>query len=198
MHIALHQNCQQHCLWMRSISVCVQNAQCQKSVFLVQRAERTYCCTKSATKSVFRYLVWVFLKRTMPKKCVLGVARRTRTPGHHKYHQECFWTPSMGMFEMHNAKKVFSRSARQTHIPLHPKCDQKCLWVPSTGVLEIHDAKSCVFLVWHAECTDLCINSAIKIVFRYLVWVCLQCTMPKKCVCTYLCTKLPPKLYFDT
>ena len=36
----------------------------------------------------------------------------------------CLWILSMGVFQMHNAKKVcFFSVACQTHIPLHQKCD---------------------------------------------------------------------------
>ena len=39
------------------------------------------------------------------KMDVFGVARQTRTPLHETCQQECLWTPHMGVFEMHNARK---------------------------------------------------------------------------------------------
>ena len=45
----------------------VQMHKAPKCVFLVWRARRIYLYTKSAIKSVFGYLVWVYLKCTVPK-----------------------------------------------------------------------------------------------------------------------------------
>ena len=68
-------------------------------------SEHAYLYTKRTTKSVFRCLVWVFLKRTMPKMCIVGVAPQTCIPWHQTYHQKYFWIPGMGVFEMHDDKK---------------------------------------------------------------------------------------------
>ena len=47
------------------------------------------------------------------------------------------------------------------------------------AVLEVHNAKKCVFLVRRAEHAYGCTDIAIRSVFGYLDWVCLQCTVPK-------------------
>ena len=57
-HIPLHQNCERDCLRIPSMDV-FEMHDAKNCVFLVRRAERTYVCTKSASKSLFGYLVWV-------------------------------------------------------------------------------------------------------------------------------------------
>ena len=77
----------------------------KKCLFLVWRAKRAYLCTRSAIKSVFGCRVWVCFKYTMPKDvcCWYGA------PNLHSLLRKCgakpFWIPSMGVFEMQNAKK---------------------------------------------------------------------------------------------
>ena len=47
----------------------------------------------------------VFEMGNAKKMCVFGVAPQMRIPLPQVCHQQCFWIPSMGVFEVHNAKK---------------------------------------------------------------------------------------------
>ena len=75
-------------------------------VFFVWRAEHVHVRTKIATKIVFGYVVWMRVNEQCDKICISGVADGTHIPLHQKCQQKCLWIPSMGVFEMHNAKKV--------------------------------------------------------------------------------------------
>ena len=79
-HTPLHQKYQQECLWIRSTGVFGMH----NTKHLVSGAEGAYFSTKSATKSVFGYLVWVCLRCTMPQKvCVWCVAPNAHTASPH-------------------------------------------------------------------------------------------------------------------
>ena len=179
------------------------------------RPKSAYLCTKYATTSVFGDLVWVCyngqcqkmsmcgvaLQTRIPlhqrchQKCVFGVAPQTCIPLHQVYHQQHFWIPSKGVFEIQNVKKCVYGVAPLTCIPLHQTCHQKCFWIPSVGLFEMDNAKKCALLEWHPKRAYLCTKYTTTSVFGYLVWVCLQCTMPKKSAFwgwrpkhAYLCT----------
>ena len=108
---------------------------------VLECARCAYLCPRNTNKSACAYLVWVRLRgkmlpkklrRTriplhqkcqqqcfsicaMPKMCVVsGVVYQVRKPLHQKC-QQCFWIPSMGVFEMDNANKsvcLVSRAER--------------------------------------------------------------------------------------
>ena len=88
------------------VCVCLKCTMPKNVCFLARCPRRAYLCTEYATSSIFGYLVCVYLKCTMPKKCVLGVAPHTHIHVHQVCLQQCFWIPSMRVFERHSAKKV--------------------------------------------------------------------------------------------
>ena len=136
---------------------CVSNAQCQKSVFLVCHAECTYFCTKIAINSVFGHLVRAYAQC---QKSVFAVAHGTGISLLNTCHQKCLQIPSVGVFDMHNAKNGCFRCGTP-NLHLH----QRCPGIPSKGVFQFQNAKKCVLLVWFAEHAYLCTNSATKCVF---------------------------------
>ena len=113
--IPLHQICQQQCFWApRKGTFEMHNA--KTCALLAWRPKRAHLCTNSASNSAVGYLGRACLKCAMPKHCPFGVPPQARIPLHQICQQQCSWVPRMGMFEMHNAKKMlFWRGAPSTH-----------------------------------------------------------------------------------
>ena len=116
------------------------------------RDKRTYLCTKYASNSVSGYLVWVCLKCTMAKKSwYFDAAPQTPIPRHQICQQQCFWMPSMSVFEMRNTKNCGVWPGAQAHTALRQICQQQRFWIPSVGVFEMHNAKNCGALTRHPK-----------------------------------------------
>ena len=149
---------------------CVTMDNAKKCLCVAWRSKHAYLCTKDAIKSAF--LAW------HPKRAYL-----------------CTKYTTTSVLEIQNVKKCVYGVAPLTCIPLHQTCHQKCFWIPSVGLFEMDNAKKCALLEWHPKRAYLCTKYTTTSVFGYLVWVCLQCTMPKKSAFwgwrpkhAYLCT----------
>ena len=68
-----------------------------------------YLCTTWARKGVFEYLGWGCLNAQHQKMWVFGVALQARIPQHQICQKECFWIPSMEVFEMRNFRRPHPR-----------------------------------------------------------------------------------------
>ena len=113
--------------------------------------------------------------------CVFGVALQTCIPLHQKC-QQYFWIPSMGVFEMHTAKRCVFLGWRPKHAYL-------CTKYSISSVFECCVVYGCV---GNAQCRKVCVfgvppptripmhEYSISSVFECLVWWCLKCTMPKR------------------
>ena len=151
--------------------------------------KHTHLGTKTAIKSVFGYLAWVCLKCPLPPKTLFLVWH-----AEHTYlcsgiaNETVFGCVAWMCLKCTLPNVCFWCGAPNTHISaptLH------CCSMPS--VFGMHNAKQWVFLVWRAGRTYLCTTGAINIVFGYLVWVCLECTMPNN-VCFWCSTPNIPKV----
>ena len=109
-----------------------------------------------------------------------GVAPQPPIPLYPIGQQRRFWTPGMGVFDLHNAKKycLGSGAAPQTHtpIPLYPIGQQRRFWIPGIGVFELHNAKQTFPGFWGgAPNTHMLVpHRPVKVLFGYLRWGCLN------------------------
>ena len=115
--------------------------------------------------------------------CGYGVVAQTCLPLHQMCHHRCSWRPSMGVFETHNTKQCVFMAWRHKCIYLCAKYVTSSLfWKTSIGVFEMHNAKKIVLMAWRPKRVDLGTKYTTNIAFGHLVWVCLKCTRPQKCV----------------